>query len=172
MPGPREVDFIETLSISLPDSKPGDADVLVEEEEMETPPGSSPEKKPKDGEPPTGELPVPAPSPEPEPKPKKTEPEIKKWQEGESPRERARILEIERLKRQLRTERVKKLVSDDQPTVPVQPSMSAAKLEKLKEKYSEEDLKGLQDVFGAFAEDMGFVNRNQFQETTYQQSAS
>jgi len=164
----REVNFSEELKIDLEDSTSENEEEIEdttkepeEKSETETPAESSPAKEQtteeiEDSSKSEEEAVV-----EKEPKPV----------EGETPRERGLRLENEKLRARLRDERTKKVIPDEQGT-PVVLSRESERFKKLKEKFSEDDLTNLQEVFTAFSEDLGFVRKDQFSQTTYQQQAS
>ena len=88
---------------------------------------------------------------------------------GETPREYASRLEITRLKGELRKERSSEILTP--PPAPTKKELSPEK-KKVLEKYKQEDLNTLREVFDVMAEDMGFVRQDQLGATAYQQKAT
>lgn len=84
--------------------------------------------------------------------------------EGETPRERALRKEVENLRKKNRDLRGEELFDKKEPEKKVEVS-------KILEKYKKEDLDSFKEVFEAMADEYGFVKKDEFQKTTYEQSA-
>ena len=88
--------------------------------------------------------------------------------EGETPRERALRLEIERTRGMLRKERTKDLLVPIEAKIdPLTPDGR----QKVLAKYDPEEVKNLSEVFDALAEQMGFVRKDELHQTTFTQRA-
>lgn len=102
------------------------------------------------------------------------DPEVKETEEvilkepkpvdGETPREHALRLEVERLKGLRRQERKEDL------------NQVETKIEKIEKKdvlskYDQTELANLKEVLGVFADEFGFVRKNELQTSTYQQTS-
>jgi len=87
----------------------------------------------------------------------------------ETPREYAMRLEITRLKGDLRKDRTSEILTP--PPATTKKELSPEK-KKILEKYKQEDINTLKEVFDVMAEDMGFVRQDQLGATAYQQKAT
>lgn len=147
----QEVKDIETVTLpeSSSEHKPDD-DELVEEPEKD----SDDEKESSD----QPEVKEPEPIVDGE---KKEEPAPV---DSETPREHALRLEVERLKGLRRQERKEDLQAIEQ---------KVEKIEKkdVLSKYDQQELANLKEVMEVFAEEFGFVRKNEFQTQNYRQTA-
>ena len=152
-------------------------DEMLGSEEKETPSDSSQDEKPAadsddEGSKPDGEE-------EPEKKEEvrgrgavATEPKIEdqkpepKPVPGETPRERALRLEVERLKAARRKDQAKELLGDTKTPAPESNQLSTEKLEVLK-RYDSEELKNLEEVVDVLAEKKGWVRKGDLQKENY-----
>ena len=148
----------ETPSDSSQDEKPA-----AESEDKETEPDGEQEPEKKEEVRGRGEVAV-------EPKIQDQKPEPKPVP-GETPRERALRLEVERLKSARRKDQAKELLGDQK--IPAQESnqLSQDKLDVLK-KYDPDELKNLEDVVGVLAEKNGWVRKGDLQKETYNSVAN
>lgn len=178
----REVDFSEEIKPNLPDSTPGD-DLENESEELEetdTPSDSSPENKETDSENESEDE-----SPDKEEPSKATDNEDDSEEEasseeepikevaGETPRERALRLEITKLRKRERERMAKNIVQEESSKGVLNEGIAYDKLpEHIRERYSEEDLKNFGELFDTVAGLKGLVNKQEIQQSTYQQQAT
>jgi len=96
------------------------------------------------------------------------EPEVKEPRpvDGETPRERALRLEAQRLKKALRDERTKALLTD-----PAQPTLSDDK-QKILAQYDQTEVQNLEQLFDILAEKKGYVKKGELEQTTAQTTFS
>lgn len=148
---------------------------LSKTKETETPSESSEENKEEEPE----ETPEEKPKEEPEEPPKEpegSEPLKQNIEEekkpkpvpGETPREYALRLEVDRLKKERRDTRSKELLGETPATAKkdIPPEKK-----KLLEKYKSEDVNTLKEILDVLADDFGFVRKDEYNKTTYEQSA-
>ena len=88
---------------------------------------------------------------------------------GETPRERALRLEVQRLKEDRRNERAKDLIGDSKPQT-TQKELSPEDLEVLKG-FDQEELQNLERAVSVMAKKNGWVSEGQLSQQTYQQTA-
>lgn len=168
----REVQFSEELKVDLEDSTPDNGDESVEtdeqpqETEKDTPAESSPENKPAEEQ---KEEETQADDSSDESVPEVPQP---KPVEGETPRERGLRLDNQKLRAKLRAERANSLLEEEDSPLDIPSVEKSERINKLKEKYSEDDLNNLSEVFIALSEDLGFVRKDHLQKSTYQQQAT
>lgn len=86
--------------------------------------------------------------------------------EGETPREKALRLEVQRLKALRRKEGIQELIAP--PGAPAQPSATTERLTKLKERYTPEELAGIEEAIDVIAESKGYVKKSE----TYQEQVN
>lgn len=90
--------------------------------------------------------------------------------EGETPVERARRLEIERLRKVIRDSKRKELFEDEKQ--PVTQKVVSDEKKKILEKYNPDDVKALGEVLDVYADELGFARKADIQATTYDQVAN
>jgi len=94
--------------------------------------------------------------------------------EGETPRERALRLEVQRLRGERREQRVKELFgkaeSAEDTTKVVEQKTS--RLKELEKKFNPEEVKNFREALEAAAEDLGFVRKGDLQVTAWNQNAT
>ena len=98
-----------------------------------------------------------------------SEKEEPKEVDGETPREKALRLEVERLKQYRRDDRSKELFSKDDAPVKKK-EISDDKKERLK-KYDPKEIENLREVLDVMADDMGFVKKDEYQKSSYSSQA-
>ena len=150
-----------TERVELPEEPEEDDEVVETPEESE----EEPEKEPE----PEKEIQTP---PESSQEQKEKEPEQKeepKPVEGETPRERALRLETQRLKGVIRDGKRKQLFTGETPQ-PKKQELSDEK-RKVLEKFNPEEISNLKEALDVLADDMGFVRKDEFQKTSYQDQA-
>ena len=141
----REVNFNETLKLpNESDDSEKQNDELVEDEK---------ETQPEESETSEEESTV---VPEKEPKPV----------EGETPREKALRLEVQRIKKALRTERSSKLFSDEKPS----PNISALSTEEqdLLKQYDPKEVDTFEKIIDVIAKKKGWARESDLRQNTYQ----
>lgn len=150
MDEPTKVDDTERIEV-----EPTTEEELVEPETETPEEDAPPEEKPAE------EQEEAAPAEEPE---LKTEADELKTVDGETPRERALRLEVDRLRRLTRQKRTQEMF--DSPA----PRRDAGKPDKdqVLSKYDKTELENLKEVLEVYAEDMGFVRKDQLEQTTLQ----
>lgn len=87
---------------------------------------------------------------------------------GETPRENALRLEVERVKAKLRQERGKKLLGDVQPQKATAPTELTAEDQEALKAYDPEQVANLEKVFGVLAKKQGYVKKDEFNKQNYQ----
>lgn len=90
--------------------------------------------------------------------------------EGETPREKALRLEIERLRTVNRKERAAELLGDTKPPTTAKKELSPEKQEVLK-RYNPSEIEALREVLPALAEELGYVRTDQLSANQYNDKA-
>lgn len=88
--------------------------------------------------------------------------------DGETPREYALRLEVERVKGLLRKEKGEELFNDPKPQIKKPLSEDKS---KLLEKYDPQQLSELREILGVVADDLGFVKKDEFNAQSYSTQA-
>lgn len=89
--------------------------------------------------------------------------------EGETPRERALRLEVTRLKREGRQDRIREVLPHAPATATTRELSEDEK--KVLGKYKPEELNALREVLPTLAKEMGFVRQDELGATTYQEKS-
>lgn len=161
----REVNFSEEINLSNESTEEIETNEEIEtsENEKETQEDSSPQENQEESEE----------SSEEESKEQEIEssdvPKEPKPVEGETPRERALRLETQRLRKDLREERNRKVFEGHKPEV--KDNLSDEDRETLSQ-YDEKELSQFEKVIDVVAKKKGWVKKDEFQASTYQQQAS
>lgn len=170
-----EQDVLTADDLDDPDSDelaPGaevkDPENEPEDEEKDTPDKSSNDDKPDKGEEPEKE---PEPQVEESESPVVTEKKAPAPVAGESPREAALRLEVQRVKKALRAERGTKLFKDADAALGTSATELSAEDKKTLESFDPDQVANMEKLIAISAKKMGFVKKDEFSKTTYQEKS-
>lgn len=90
--------------------------------------------------------------------------------EGETPRERALRLELTNLRTKLRSQRGQELFTESPAPAPAAKELAPEKAAVIS-KYNQDEINALREIVPILAEEMGFVNKNELQGTTFQEKS-
>lgn len=155
--GVNTLDLNETITLEPEEEKETPAPSPGDEETNEADPGEEAEEPASEPTEPGLEEQKTEEKPEPRPV------------EGETPRDRAQRLEIERLRQKVR-DLTKKSILSGEPAPAPEPKKSA-KYDELLVKYNPEELQNFEEIFAGLADKHGYVKKDELSNENYQQSA-